>query len=256
MLSKLPSPSIIAHRGASAYAPENTLAAFKLALQQGADGIELDAQLTADEQVIVFHDPTVDRITPCKGRINDLTLAELRKMDAGSHFDIAFRGESIPTLEDVFKSVGQLTYINIELKAFDSLTDSLPKKVAQLVKRYHLTQRVLISSFNPIPIICIRRMLPKTPIGLLALRGNAGLLARSWPGRFIRYQSLHVELNDATPDLVNDVHKRGYKIFVYTANTEEEIGKLYTMGVDGFFTNDPLRARQVLDGDKSQNRDE
>jgi len=251
MLLKIPRPSIIAHRGASAYAPENTLAAFKLALQQGADGIELDAKLTADEQVVVFHDRTVDRVTPCKGRVNDLTLADLRKMDAGSHFDIAFRSESIPSLEEVFKAVGQLTFINIELKEFDSFTDPLPEKVAQLVKRYRLTQRVLISSFNPISIIRIRRMLPETPIGLLALRGKAGLLARSWPGRLIRYQSLHTELNDATPNLIEDVHLRGCRVFVYTVNQMEDMRKMYEMGVDGIFTKDPLRARQVLNLTKS-----
>jgi glycerophosphoryl diester phosphodiesterase len=246
MLPKLPRPSIIAHRGASAYAPENTLAAFKLALQQGADGIELDAKLTADKQVVVFHDQTVDRITPCKGRVNDLTLADLRKMDAGSHFDIAFCGESIPTLEEVFKAVGQLTFINIELKDYESFTDPLPEKVAQLVKRFRLTQRVLISSFNPIPIIRIRQMLPETPIGLLALKGKAGFLARSRLGRLTKYQSLHTEINDTTPDLIKDVHLRGRKIFVYTVNQEEDMYKICEMGVDGFFTNDPLRARQIL----------
>ena len=89
----LPRPAIIAHRGASAYAPENTLAAFELALRQEADGVELDAKLTADGHVIVFHDQTVERTTEGQGRVLDLTLAQLRKLDAGSHFDIAFQGE-------------------------------------------------------------------------------------------------------------------------------------------------------------------
>jgi len=246
MLPELPKPSIIAHRGASAYAPENTLAAFKLALQQGADGIELDVKLTSDGKVVVFHDQTVDRITPSKGRVNDFTLAELRKMDVGSHFDIAFCGESIPTLEEVFKAVGQLTFINIELKEFDIFNDPLPEKVVQLIRRYRLTQRVLISSFNIIPLIRIRRMSPETPIGLLALKGKAGFLASTLLGRLMGYNSLYTEINDATPDIITNIHRRGCKIFIYTVNHEEDMQRLYEMGVDGIITNDPLVARQIL----------
>jgi glycerophosphoryl diester phosphodiesterase len=91
MLTELPRPTIFAHRGASAYAPENTLAAFELALRQGADAIELDAKLTRDGHIVVIHDQTVDRTTEGRGRVKDMTLAELRKLDAGSHFDVAFQ---------------------------------------------------------------------------------------------------------------------------------------------------------------------
>src|SRR5512147_1683568 len=98
MLSHIPNPAIIAHRGASAYAPENTLAAFDLAARQGAHAIELDAKLSADQQVVVIHDQSVDRTTTHLGKVSKLSLAEIKKMDTGSHFDIAFRGEPIPTL--------------------------------------------------------------------------------------------------------------------------------------------------------------
>ncbi len=246
MFSELPVPIIMAHRGASAYAPENTLAAFKLALQQGADAIELDVKLTADGHVVVIHDQTVDRTTPCKGRVSDLLLADIRRMDAGSHFDIAFRGEPVPTLEQVFKAVGQLTCINIELKIFHAFHDSLPEKVAQLVKRFRLNRRVIISSFNPIPLIRIHRLLPDTPIGLLAMRGSAGFLARSWAGRLIGYQSLHVGVNDVTSRLIKNVHHRGCKILVYTVSLEKDMRDMFEMGVDGIITNDPLLAKQIL----------
>src|SRR5512139_2686581 len=98
LFAHLPRPTIFAHRGASAYAPENTLAAFQMAIQQGADALELDVKLTADGQVVVIHDQTTDRTTGVKGRVSDLTLHELRNLDAGSFFDIAFQGEMIPTL--------------------------------------------------------------------------------------------------------------------------------------------------------------
>jgi glycerophosphoryl diester phosphodiesterase len=110
MYSNLPRPTIFAHRGASAYAPENTLAAFELAIHQKADAIELDVKLSSDDQVVVIHDQTVDRTTNGTGRVNDLPLAALLELDAGSHFDIAYKGESIPTLSQVFETVGRKDY--------------------------------------------------------------------------------------------------------------------------------------------------
>src|SRR3972149_525582 len=133
MLSGFPIPAIFAHRGSSAHAPENTLAAFELALQQEADGIELDAKLSADQQEDIIHDQTVDRTTHGTGRVRDLSPPALRELDAGSHFDVAFRGELIPTLAEVFEAVGKRTFINIELKNYESPNDPLPQKVVQLV---------------------------------------------------------------------------------------------------------------------------
>lgn len=246
MLAQIPRPAIIAHRGASNYAPENTLASFELALRQGADAIELDAKLTADGHVVVIHDQTVDRTTEGSGRVKEMTLAMLRKLDAGSHFDIAFQGEPIPTLEEVFKAVGQLTYVNVELTNYASKTDELPEKVAALVKRYNLTRRVFFSSFNPIALVRIRRQLPDAPIGLLALPGFNGTLARSWVGRLLGYNSLHPEASDVHPDLVSTAHRRGSHVYVWTVNQAEEMRRLFSIGVDGIFTDDPVLARQVL----------
>ncbi len=164
-LSELPRRAIVGHRGACAYAPENTLASFELALRQGADAVELDAKLTVDGQVVVIHDQTVDRTTGGHGEVRSLTLAELKKLDAGSHFDIAFQGEPIPTLEEVFEAVGKRTYINVELTNYASITDSLPEKVVDLIKRHQLSGRVFFSSFNPIALYRARRLLPDVPIG-------------------------------------------------------------------------------------------
>jgi glycerophosphoryl diester phosphodiesterase len=246
-LSDLPKPAIIAHRGASAYAPENTLAAFKLALQQGADAIELDAKLSADGHVVVIHDQTVDRTTPAIGRVRDHIMADLHKMDAGSHFDIAFKGEPIPSLEEVIKAVGQLTYINIELTNYATPFDELPRKVAALVKQHRLTQRVLFSSFNVVSLMRIHRILPEAQIGLLPAPGRWGFINRSILGRLVNYQSLHPKVNDATVHLIRAAHDKGRKVLVYTVNKEDEIQRLIQDGVDGIFTDDPLLAREVLE---------
>lgn len=246
LFNQLPRPAIIAHRGASAHAPENTLAAFELSLRQEADAIELDAKLTADGQVVVFHDLSLDRTTDGSGPLNKHTFNELRRLDAGSHFDVAFQGEPIPTLEEVLKAVGLLTIVNIELTNYANPFDDLPEKVALLLRRMKLTHRVFFSSFNPLALIRIRRMLPECPVGLLAMSGSRGSLARSWPGRLLKYQALHPEQQDVTEEMVERAHNQGSRIFVYTVNQADEMRRLFNLGVDGIFTDDPVLARQVL----------
>jgi glycerophosphoryl diester phosphodiesterase len=246
VFSQLASPIIFGHRGASAHAPENTLAAFELAIQQGADAIELDAKFTADGQVVVIHDQTVDRTTNGHGLVRNLSLAQLLKLDAGSHFDIAFSGEPIPTLDEVFEAVGTKTYINVELTNYVSPFDQLPIKVAQLVKKFGVAKRVMFSSFNPFALLRIHRYLPEIPIGLLATPGPSGAWARSGFGRIVPYQSLHPETTDISHHLIDRVHRRGKRLYVYTVNRPEDMIHLFSMDVDGIFTDDPLLARQVL----------
>ncbi len=239
-------PVIFAHRGASAHAPENTLAAFLLALEQGADGIELDAQLTRDGEVVVFHDRFLSRITGAGGEVRDLRWAELRRLDAGSHFDIAYRGELIPTLDEVFATVGHRTVTNVELKNYASPTDRLPEKVVRLVERHGLGPRVLFSSFNPLALLRARRALPQAPLGLLALPGLPGAWARGWIGRLLNCNALHPALQDVSPAMVTAQHRRGCRVNVWTVNQAAEMRRLAQWGVDGLITDDPLLARRVL----------
>jgi glycerophosphoryl diester phosphodiesterase len=166
-MQQLPKPTIFAHRGASAYAPENTLAAFKLAIEQKAPAIELDAKLSADGQIMVIHDQTVNRTTQGSGKVGEMTLAALRELDAGIHFTPPFKGEKIPTLEEVFETVGKQIFINVELTNYASILDDLPEKAATLVKRFGLTSSILFSSFNPLALLRAKRIVPEVPIGLL-----------------------------------------------------------------------------------------
>ena len=248
MFAHIPQPAIFAHRGASAFAPENTLAAFELAVQLKADAIELDAKLTADGQIVVIHDQSVDRTTNGNGRVGDMKLAQLRQLDAGSHFAPAFQDEHIPTLEEVFNAVGDKIFINVELTNYASITDSLPEKVADLVRRHHLEERVMFSSFNPLALWKARRRLSEPPIGLLAQAGKPGAWARSWIGRIIGYNSLNPELSDVDLHLVEYAHRHGKRILVYTVNQAEDMKRMFQLHVDGIFTDDPLLARQILSG--------
>jgi len=245
MLRSLPQPIIFAHRGASAHAPENTLAAFESAIAQYADAIELDVKLSADGQVVVIHDPTVDRTTGSRGRVKDLSLAELRTLDAGSFFSEKYRGEKIPTLEEVFEIVGQRTFISVELTNYNTPRDQLVETVCLLVKKFSLQKRVMFSSFFAANLSKARAYLPGVPRGLLALNGLLGAWARSFGFAFGRYQALHPHLQDVTSQQVQRVHRLDRRIHVWPVNAADDMRRLFHWGVDAIFTDDPQLAVRV-----------
>jgi len=245
-LMQNPRPLVFAHRGASAYAPENTLAAFCLAAELGADGIELDTKLSSDGVVMVMHDQTVDRTTNGKGSISNLTADELHHLDAGSRFSSEYKAEPVPTLEEVFVAVGNKVYINVEVTNYASPLDALPNRVADLIRRYDLTERVIISSFHPLNLIRFHRRLPSVPLALLAQEGTAGGWARSWVGGLFPQNALHPYFSDVDEALVERIHRRGRKVNVWTVNNEIEICRLLACKVDGIITDDPVLAKKVL----------
>ncbi len=246
MLTDLPHPIIFAHRGASAHAPENTIPSFELALVQGADAIELDAKLTADGQIVVLHDATVDRTTEGAGRLAQKNLADLRSLDAGSFFSEQFRGVQIPTLEEVFEAVGKRIFINVELTNYAAPRDALVEKVCALVKKHALEKSVIFSSFLPSNLRQAERFLPEVPRGLLALGGWMGTWARSFGFSFGEYAALHPYLTDVNAQQVSRVHRLKRRIHVWTVNQPEDIERLNAWGVDGIFTDDPQLALQKI----------
>lgn len=246
MLSNIPRPTVFAHRGSSRSAPENTLSAFELAIQHKADAIEFDVKLTKDQHVVVLHDQTLDRTTGGSGNVRDATLTEIKRLEAGSHFNESHRGEPVPTLDEVFEAIETRIYYNIELTNYASPLDPLPELVASLVKKHNLEQYIIFSSFNPIALIRVRRKIPEAPIALLAMPGSSGAVPRSRFGYLLRYQALHPEAGDTSQDLVEEIHRRKRRIHVYTVNSEAEMRRLFSLGVDGIFTDDPPLARQIL----------
>jgi glycerophosphoryl diester phosphodiesterase len=247
-MDNLPRPTIFAHRGASAHAPENTLAAFELAVVQKADAIELDAKLCADGQIVVFHDQTVDRTTNGTGKVLDLTLPALKEMDAGSWFGEDFKGEHIPTLDEVFEAVGKKIFINVELTNYASLRDQLPDKVARLIKQHKLQESVLFSSFNPLALRRAHQLLPEIPLGLLVLPGFAGIWARTWLGPWlVPYRALHPTIQGTSEKLITQQHARNNRVHTWTVNNPSDMKKLFQWGVDGIFTDDPPLAQKIRD---------
>ena len=245
-LESLPKPVLFAHRGAKAHAPENTLSSFRLAVEHGADAIELDVKLTADGEVVVLHDTTLDRTTNGHGLLKDHSFAQVRALDAGSWFSADFAGEPVPTLAEVFEAVGQQLFINIELTNYTTPRDALVEKVVDLVRQYHMEESVLFSSFLSLNILKVRRWMPDVPAGLLADVGWAGFLARSPFGRRIAPAILHPYVADTTTELITAQHRLGRRVHVWTVNDPEDMRRLYRDGVDGIFTDDPRLARQIL----------
>jgi glycerophosphoryl diester phosphodiesterase len=249
MLARAPEdarPLVIAHRGASAHAPENTLAAFRLAVEHGADAVELDAKLTADGQIVVIHDQTVDRTTGAHGIVRRMTLAQLKLLDAGSHFHASFSGEPIPTLAEVFAAVGDRIRINVEITNYKSLWDALPERIADLVIASGMQKQVFFSSFHPLNLWRIRRRLPDTHAALLTLPGwmkrGQGRL-----GLAISPRLIHPYYTDLTAENLAREHSLGRRLNVWTVNDPEEMRRLFKMGIDGIITDDPLLARQVME---------
>lgn len=238
---------LFAHRGASADAPENTLAAFRLAADENADGIELDAKLSADGQVVVIHDQSVDRTTDGHGRVGQLTLAQLKELDAGSSFSPGFAGERIPTLDEVFEAMGGQMIINVELTNYASPLDSLPERVVELVRRHNLVERVFFSSFHPFNLLRVRRLLPQAVVGMLAMSGSAGGWARSFVGNWIAPQCVHPHYNDVNRSFIERQHRVGRRVHVWTVNEPAEMVCLFRLQVDGIFTDRPRLARQILE---------
>lgn len=250
MLKSLSQPVIFAHRGSSAHAPENTMASFELAIQQGADAIELDAKLSADGHVVIVHDQTVERTTGVKGKVRDLTLAQLRALDAGSFFSPKFQGEKIPLLEEVFEAFGKRTFINVELTNHKTPNDNLVETVCMLIKKFNLQERVLFSSFHPRSLAKAQALLPEVPRGLLTNSDFRAMLVRSFVFYFGNYQALHPYRRTTSPQQMARVHRMHRRVHVYTVNEEAQMRKLFRWGVDGIFTDDPPLALRVRGEEK------
>ena len=245
MWTDLSRPIINAHRGDKTHAPENTLAAFKMAAENGADAIEFDVKLTVDGRVIVLHDKTVNRTTNGAGKISQLPFAAVKDLEAGAWFSEKFRGEHIPTLDEVFETVCKRLYINVELTNYATPGDGLVPKVVNLIKKHGLQNRMLFSSFFTRNLQMTRLLLPEVPRGLLCMRGILGIWGRtfSWSDD---YFALHPYLTDVDPRLVYRVQAAGKRVHAWTVNLEEDLQRMIGLGVDAIITDDPVLALRLL----------
>jgi len=240
------SPIVFAHRGDCAHAPENTMSAFKMALDKGAAAIEFDVKLSSDGHVIIIHDPTLDRTTNGHGKVSTFSLAALRDLDAGVWFSGQLRGERIPTLEELFAALGKRIFMNVELTNYTTPGDDLVPHVVELVKKFGLQDSVMFSSFFPRNLLTAARLLPEVPCGLLAWTGFIGWPARTFGYRRKEYAAFHPNSRNVTLGLVNRAHAAGKRVHVWTVNDVVETKRLVGLGVDGIFTDDPAQAMKIL----------
>ena len=231
----------IAHRGLSARFPENTLAAFRGAIEAGAQMIELDVSLSKDRQLVVIHDNSVDRTTNGSGPVKAHSLLELSRLDAGSWFDPRFKGERLPTLAQVLDAANGHLLVNIEIKpeAFEphGPADAVERQVLALVCDKKMVEDVLVSSFEWQVLENLRQMDPDIALGLLSEAPvDASLL--EWHQR-IKAFSWHPDYRVLTRSQVDTFHKLGARVFPYAVEGKIDTRGMLAMGVDGLIVDDP-----------------
>ncbi len=234
----------VAHRGFSSSAPENTIAAFEKALQAGANMIELDVMLTADQQVIVFHDYRLGRTTNSTGLVKRLPASRIVSLDAGSWFGKEYKSEKVPLLDEVLELAKGRARLNIELKhrrrnGVSVLVDACIKTV----ERHRMTDQAIFSSFNLEALHILHYRSPGLKFAPL-YRHNLNPTPRSFP---IRYGAQAVVLNHLflNRSTVERFHNIGIIVFVYTVNGSRRIERMIRMGVDGVISDNPAAVRTI-----------
>lgn len=235
---------VLAHRGASGYAPENTLEAFKLAMEMGADGFELDVHLSADGELIVIHDETVDRTTNGKGYVKDMTLAQLKQLDACKDME-AYRGARIPTLGQVYDLIKDTHHmVNVEIKTDNIFYKDIEKKCLELEQEKGMQGRILYSSFNHYTAVELKHLAPDAKVGLLYEEE----LYHPWEyAKSLDMDAIHPpKKNVYIPGLVEGALAAGIAVNVWTVNDEDTMKECLKYGI-GIITNYPDIALRLRD---------
>lgn len=233
---------ITAHRGYSSVAPENTLYAFKEAVEIGADYIELDVQLTADEQLVVFHDKTIERTTNGKGKLSEYTYDELQKFSAGKWFgkDDTFADAKIVLLSEVLENFGNDILFNIEIKNSGNIKKTAEKTV-EVIEEYGIERSCYITSFSYDALKTVKKINPKIKTGLIANVASSTSFSQL---KYIDAVSLnYIFINQS---IVNMAHQNGKRVFVWTVDNRSDIQHMIAMGVDNIITNRPDRVSEIV----------
>ncbi len=236
----------IAHRGASQVAPENTLASFQAAREMGADGVELDATLSADGEVVVIHDDTVDRTTSGQGLVRDLGFDVIKGLDAGSWFGPEFAAERVPALREVMEWARGDMLLNIELKGASLRSDGLEQRVIELIREYQLQARVVLSSFNPFALRRVKQMAPELEAGLLYSPDLPLFLRRAWLRPLAKPDALHPSFVMVSDAYLGWARRKGYRVNVWTVDRAEDMAWLISLKVDMIITDRPDVLASVL----------
>ncbi|SFJ95786.1 glycerophosphoryl diester phosphodiesterase [Pseudovibrio ascidiaceicola] len=239
---------IIAHRGASSHAPENTIAALERAIEDKADWIEVDVQEAADGSVVIAHDSDFMRLISKPANVWDLTLEEIQSLDVGGWFGMEFQGERVPTLREALEIVKGKAVLLIELKYYPrSRNEHLENEVARIITQAEMENDIAIMSLERSALTRMRKLEPNWNIGLLTATsiGNFSELK----GNFVAVSSASASLN-----FIRRTQETGKQVFVWTVNNPSTMLRYISMGVDGIITDDPALARNTLEEYKEMNQ--
>ncbi|MHB9097542.1 MAG: glycerophosphodiester phosphodiesterase [Syntrophales bacterium] len=239
---------VTAHRGFSGMAPENTLAAFRRAIDAGCDMIELDVHLTRDKEVVVIHDDTLERTTSGRGSVAGKTLVELRGLDAGAWFHPRFAGERVPLLAEVLALARDRIFVNIELKKgehFPYTMEDLADRTLSVVETAGMADQVLFSSFDPAAVDRIRERNPLLPVALIV---EKPWMKSEEAGGGKIYPVLNCRTTALNEGNIRRAHDGGIRVHVWTVNTPKAMARFIALGVDGIITNHPDRLIALLQG--------
>jgi glycerophosphoryl diester phosphodiesterase len=226
---------IFAHRGLSSKAPENTISAFKKAIDiEGIYGVEFDVQMTKDKKVVVIHDENIKRTTKKEKYIKDMNYKELNELDAGSWFSSEYKGEKIPLLSEVLEVLKNTNlFINIELKNSKIIYEGIEEEVLNIIKKLKIKNRIIISSFNYESLKIIRKLDGKIKIAVLS---------KEIPKNPIQYiknvegEALHIGISKIDKKIVQELKDNNIKVRCFTINTEGDFKKAIEYKIDGLFS--------------------
>lgn len=234
-------PLVVAHRGASSLAPENTLAAIKVALDLGVDVVEIDVHKTYDGELVVLHDETVNRTTTGTGKVKDLTLADIKKLDAGVRFGSSFKGERIPTLREVLEVMKDSgAVLLIELKGARTEVPTV-----ELVREFEMSGQVIIQSFDFRQIQKTKKNAPEIPtVHLVNIPNHSSepQKAATWMANTAEYAGatgIGIKHSSLTPELIAITSERNLALLVWTVDKTPDMQKFIRMGVQAIITNRP-----------------
>lgn len=237
------------HRGASGYAPENTLEAFKMAVEMKADGVELDIQLTKDGELVVIHDETINRVSNGSGWVKDYTLKELKSFNYNKMHP-EYRSVTIPTLEEVYDMLkGTSLQINVELKTNMFFYEGIEKKVLKLGYKMGLQERIIYSSFNHYSIMNIKKLDSNAKLGFLYTDGFINIAEY---GKLMGVNAIHPPYNNLKyPGLIEVCKKNELQIIVWNVR-DKDIEECCELGVDAIITNYPDRTKEIINKYKGE----
>ncbi len=241
---------VIAHRGASAYAPENTHSAFKMAIEMKAEMIELDLLLSKDGIPVVIHDQNLERTTGKKGDVSDFTLADLRVLETGAWFDKKFKGEPFPTLEEVLTYTKDKIAVNIEIKheaVTDTAKDGIVDKALKLVYNAGMEDQVIFSSFDYRVMEHLNELDPEMPKALLYEKSQSGNLTPKELVEKYTVDAFNCSYKELSEEWIEELTTHNIPFFIYTVNDKTLMEKITKAGARGIFSDYPDVLKQVVE---------